>query len=78
MPFPHYPQVLSQEMQRYNRLLGVIRNSLQNLDKAIAGLQVLSAELERVLKALAVNKVGAWWGGGALTMNSVNHVKYQV
>ncbi len=33
-------QVLCQEMARYNKLLGVIRTSLVNLDKALAGLQV--------------------------------------
>jgi hypothetical protein len=33
-------QVLVQEMARYNRLLGVIRNSLVSLGRALAGLQV--------------------------------------
>jgi dynein heavy chain len=33
-------QVLCQEMLRYNRLLTIIRSSLVNLEKAIAGLQV--------------------------------------
>lgn len=34
------PQVLIQEMARYNKLTAVIRLSLANLDKAIQGLQV--------------------------------------
>lgn len=41
-------QVLCQEMLRYNRLTGIIRNSLVNLDKAVQGLQVMSSELDTV------------------------------
>lgn len=41
-------QVLCQEMLRYNRLTDIIRNSLVNLDKAVQGLQVMSAELDTV------------------------------
>lgn len=37
---PFAPQVLIQEMARYNRLTAIIRSSLINLDKAIQGLQV--------------------------------------
>ena len=34
-------QVLCQEMLRYNGLLSVVRTSLVNLDKAVAGLIVM-------------------------------------
>jgi dynein heavy chain len=43
-------QVLCQEMLRYNRLLSVIRESLVNLQKAVQGLQVMSADLDAVFK----------------------------
>lgn len=44
------PQVLCQEMLRYNRLLAIIRTSLLSLDKALAGLQVMSSELDTVFR----------------------------
>ena len=56
-------QVLCQEMLRYNRLLGIIRNSLINLEKAIAGLIVMSGELEGVFKSFAIGQVPALWKG---------------
>lgn len=43
-------QVLCQEMLRYNRLLAIIRDSLVALGKALSGLQVLSSELDTVLR----------------------------
>ncbi|KAL6751111.1 dynein heavy chain 5 [Haematococcus lacustris] len=54
-------QVLCQEMLRYNRLLLVIRASLVNLDKALQGLQVMSAELDTVFRSMAVGAVPALW-----------------
>ena len=45
-------QVLCQEMLRYNRLLAIIRSSLINLGKALSGLQVLSSELDTVLRCV--------------------------
>ena len=38
-------QVLCQEMLRYNRLTAVVRASLQNLERAIKGLQVRPSPL---------------------------------
>jgi dynein heavy chain len=51
-------QVLIQEMARYNRLLAVVRTSLYALDRALAGLEVMSGDLESVAGALSVGKVG--------------------
>jgi len=56
-------QVLCQEMLRYNRLTAIIRNSLRNLDKALQGLQVMSAELDGVFRAMAVGAVPELWKG---------------
>ncbi|PNH03664.1 Dynein heavy chain 7, axonemal [Tetrabaena socialis] len=56
-------QVLCQEMLRYNRLLDIIRSSLLNLSKALSGLQVLSSELDTVLRSMALGQVPALWHG---------------
>jgi dynein heavy chain len=53
--------VLAQEMLRYNRLLSIIRASLQSLEKAIAGLSVMSADLENVFNAFAIGQVPDLW-----------------
>ena len=53
--------VLAQEMLRYNRLLAIIRASLQQLEKAIAGLSVMSADLEKVFNAFAIGQVPDLW-----------------
>ena len=50
-----------QEMARYNRLLARVRTSLQQTSKALAGLQVMSAALDAVVKALGVGSVPAAW-----------------
>lgn len=54
-------QVLCQEMLRFNRLTAIIRDSLAALQKAVAGLQVMSAETEGVLGAMALGAVPAHW-----------------
>ena len=54
-------QVLCQEMLRYNKLLRVVRTSMQSLDKAIQGLLVMSADLEAVFKTLAIGGVPQMW-----------------
>jgi len=55
--------VLCQEMLRYNRLLSIIRGSLINLEKAIAGLIVMSGELEGAFNSFAIGQVPALWKG---------------
>merc|ERR1711865_554289 len=40
--------VLVQELQKFNRLLGVVRKSLKDLQLALKGLVVMSGELEQM------------------------------
>ncbi|ORZ39411.1 dynein heavy chain and region D6 of dynein motor-domain-containing protein [Catenaria anguillulae PL171] len=48
--------VLCQECARFNKLLSVIKSSLENLIKAIRGLVVMSAQLELVFNSLMNNQ----------------------
>jgi dynein heavy chain len=49
--------VLNQELGRYNRLLREIRTTSEQLLKAIKGELVLTANLEKMFKALYDGKV---------------------
>ncbi|KAJ3342024.1 Dynein heavy chain 7, axonemal [Gonapodya sp. JEL0774] len=57
--------VLIQELGRYNKLVRVVRESLQNLQKAIKGLVVMSAELEAVAAGLLQGRVPDLWAGSS-------------
>eukprot|EP00388_Colpodella_angusta_P007894 GDKJ01021954.1.p1 GENE.GDKJ01021954.1~~GDKJ01021954.1.p1 ORF type:complete len:1216 (-),score=329.03 GDKJ01021954.1:80-3517(-) len=66
MIFPIRPEesmntVLVQELQRFNNLINVIVNSLKNIQRAIKGLVLLSADLERCMRSLLDNKIPAMW-----------------
>ena len=49
--------VLLQEIARYNKLLKVVKSSLDNLDKGISGLVLISEDLEKIMQSLFENKV---------------------
>ena len=53
--------VLVQELSRYNILLVLLRSSLEELEKGIKGLVLISPELEAVLGSLFENKVPKSW-----------------
>ncbi|KAJ0398628.1 hypothetical protein P43SY_007486 [Pythium insidiosum] len=53
--------VLVQEVQRYNNLLGVMKITLPNLQKALKGLVVMSADLEAMSNAIFNQKVPVQW-----------------
>ena len=51
-------QVLYQEVDRYNRLLLTLHQSLKDLELGVQGLVVVTPELERIMGALLEFKVG--------------------
>ncbi|XP_031754732.1 dynein heavy chain 3, axonemal [Xenopus tropicalis] len=53
--------VLVHELLRFNRLTSTIRMSLQDLNKAISGLTVMSNELDDLFSSMIVGKVPALW-----------------
>jgi len=53
--------VLTQEMVRYNRLLSLVRSSLSTVQKALAGLIVMSANFEAMATSLFNGQVPAMW-----------------
>ncbi|KAK3247052.1 hypothetical protein CYMTET_43439 [Cymbomonas tetramitiformis] len=54
--------VLSQEMERFNKLLKQMRSTLQLLQKAVKGLVVMSDDLELMFNSLLNNQVPGLWG----------------
>ncbi|KAJ3025604.1 UNVERIFIED_CONTAM: Dynein heavy chain 3, axonemal [Siphonaria sp. JEL0065] len=55
--------VLIQECVRFNRLLVIIRGSLQNVIKALKGLVVMSKEFEELVTSLTLNRIPDMWAG---------------
>ncbi|XP_044910412.1 dynein axonemal heavy chain 6 isoform X7 [Felis catus] len=53
--------VLGQEVDRFNQLLKLIHTSLETLNKAIAGLVVMSEEMEKVYNSFLNNQVPSLW-----------------
>jgi dynein heavy chain len=53
--------VLLQEVQKFNRLLTVMRASLEELQKAIKGLLVMSSELDSMYLSMLNQQVPANW-----------------
>ena len=53
--------VICQELQKFNKLLTRIKGSLQELQRAVKGLVVMSADLEGLSKAMLINKLPAMW-----------------
>ena len=57
--------VLVQEMERFNKLLGVIRTSLINMQKAIQGLISMTPALESFSASLLVARIPKNWAGAS-------------
>lgn len=53
--------VLIQELVRFNRLLSTVRESLQQVLKALKGLVVMSKDLEDVVSGLSLGKLPDMW-----------------
>eukprot|EP00658_Telonema_sp_P-2_P014423 TRINITY_DN15482_c0_g10_i1.p1 TRINITY_DN15482_c0_g10~~TRINITY_DN15482_c0_g10_i1.p1 ORF type:complete len:415 (+),score=147.84 TRINITY_DN15482_c0_g10_i1:42-1247(+) len=57
--------VLSHEMNRFNKLIGVIARILSEMNKALQGLVVMSDELDQVYTAITTNSVPPPWAKAA-------------
>lgn len=53
--------VLVQELERFNRLLQTLKNTLQSLQKAIKGTIAMNPELEALSNSLMVSRIPATW-----------------
>lgn len=57
--------VLQQEVERFRKLLKVIHTSLETLKKAIAGLVVMSEQMEKIYSSFLNNQVPELWTASA-------------
>lgn len=58
---PSLTTVLCQEMEKFNRMLKVMRNSLNDLEKAIHGFIIMSETLDKMYLSLQNGTVPANW-----------------
>lgn len=63
--------VLIQELTRYNILLKIMRESLEQLEKGIQGLVVISPDLEAMLNSLMKNLVPKAWSNSYFSVKSL-------
>jgi dynein heavy chain len=57
--------VLTQELIRFNRLIAMLATSLREVQKAIKGLVLMSAELEQMGNSMVIGKVPSLWASVA-------------
>ena len=57
--------VLQQEVDRYNKLLVIIKSSLNNLKKAIKGFVVMNEQLEKMYSSFLNNQVPGLWSNAS-------------
>jgi dynein heavy chain len=57
--------VLQQEVDRFNKLLFIIKSSLNNLKKAIKGFVVMNEQLEKMYSSFMNNQVPGAWSNAA-------------
>ena len=57
--------VLTQELMRFNRLIEMVESTLKDVQKAIKGLVVMSAELEQMGNSMVIGKVPFLWSSVA-------------
>mmetsp|Transcript_46187 Transcript_46187/g.61141 ORF Transcript_46187/g.61141 Transcript_46187/m.61141 type:complete len:175 (+) Transcript_46187:3708-4232(+) len=53
--------VLTQELEKFNKLINLIKSSLKELKKAIAGEALLSPQLEDALNSMQLNMIPNLW-----------------
>ena len=56
-----YKTVLLQEAERYNHLLTLVRETMENLQKAIKGLVLITPDIENVIRSIMEQRVPSIW-----------------